>query len=76
MPEFNYSANVCKLADLAFNAMMRQGMRGIYTPIVVCGVSVTCADDKQSIRNRFCDKMKSVDFGEIENAIAYFESSK
>lgn len=73
MESFNYSANVTKLANLVFDAMMQQGAKGIYMPIIVCGVGVTCADDKQSVQNRFSEKMRRVDFGDIENAISYFE---
>ena len=58
-----------KLAEKAHAHMMQKGMHGDYSPMVICGVKVTCADDLQSVRNRFSQYLRSVSFDEIRAEI-------
>ncbi len=68
--EKNYYANVAELAELTHRKMMINGMAGLYDPITVCGVTVTCGDDLQSARNRMFQKLRSVSYAEIDSALA------
>jgi len=64
------------LADLAHKEIMRKGMHGDYSPLYICGITVTCADDVQSVRNRFCLRMRSVLFSDIDAAIESLEGGQ
>ena len=68
----NFNANVAALALAVHQRMMLNAIAGIYTPISICGITVTCADDCRSVTNRFFDKMRSVDYSDIDSAMAEY----
>ena len=61
-----------QLAKAVHSKMMLNGMNGIYTPLIVCGVAVTCADDCQSIINRFNKEFYFIDYATIDAAYAEY----
>ena len=67
-----FHAKVHAIAKAVHAKMMINGMSGIYTPIVVCGSTVTCADDCQSVINRFTREFYRVEFDAINKAHAEF----
>lgn len=69
MKEHEFIAAVRTLAERAHAQMMRNGMNGIYTPISVLGVTVTCADDLQSVKNRFLQNLRRTNFADITSEL-------
>ena len=68
MESKEYHSKIHEIALAVHRVMMQNGMMGIYTPIVVCGVTVTCADDRQSVINRFARDFRRVEFDAINQA--------
>ena len=70
MEEAEFYSKVNDLAIAAHAKIMNNYSRGISGSISVCGTDVTGADDLQSVKNRFSQKMRRVEFDAINKAHA------
>lgn len=70
--KFDYVGNVTKLGEIAFNYMMKNGMRGEYNPICILGVVLTCGDTKERMQGKLIAGLRRTPFIDIETAILNF----
>ena len=68
----NYAAAVSMLATKVHEAMLQKATIGNVDRIVVCNITVTCADDLQSIKNRFSQGMRRALFTDIDLVLAQY----
>ena len=70
--KFDYVGNVSKLGEIAFNYMMKNGMRGDYDPVCILGIVLTCADTKEMMQGKLLAGLRRTPFSDIETAIINF----
>ena len=70
MEDKEFYSKVNDLAIAAHAKIMNNYKHGISGSISVCGIDVTGADDLQSVKNRFSQKMRRVEFDAINKAHA------
>lgn len=70
--KFDYTNNVSKLGELAFNYMMQKGLKGDYSPVCILGIVLTCGDTKERMHGKLLAGLRRTPFTDIETAIINF----